>query len=67
MDKRVFEGVPRLFDDEDEDLTSWFALFDGQHLTSTDLEWLGGLEGRRVRITVEDLGPVTDTAEAERG
>jgi hypothetical protein len=51
--KRVFEGVARL----DKDPCEWIRLeHDGPSDISCDCVWLEGLIGRRVRITVEDLG-----------
>jgi hypothetical protein len=50
--KRVFEGVARL----DKDPCEWIRLEHGPDDISCDCVWLEGLIGRRVRITVEDLG-----------
>ena len=43
--------------------SSYVKLYDDSHLRkeTTDSTWFHGLIGHRVRITVEDLGPVTDT------
>jgi len=60
MEPRVFAGVAKRGWDEE---SSYVKLYDDSHLRkeTTDSTWFHGLIGHRVRITVEDLGPVTDT------